>query len=513
MYEMYVFLEDCVGSDDFVRIFNGGVEIDPAWPSFFTSVVRCQATNKPITVTATDIPFTIRKILFRQDLLTFILEYKIQGSDDWFRYPSTYLTKKPSYGWGGYVRFYTYEFKTDLEAYVINVIPETVTNNAATFCFQMNILGCHLPIPPLISFNVPASTTVSLELPFQQFSKQFDCSVAFTPKYYKFLKIIDNYKNEKVPEDSSSNVFSRVLLENDSKPDGVSTISLLIQMTALEQLLANFICFERNGRVYCHNHFSCIGATWTIDGIDYGHWSSDSLSIVFDFDADGCKYASCHINATCINKLGSYYCQCNQPLFGDGSICYEKNYWVEKKLGVFPTANYTQLSPSEVYCRVLFYANKTDVLYVCAQDGAESAYGCLASFDMGVTWETTHPHMDTIFGEDMNTGKVYGYSSRHYAYILYNPSVKKWICISDVHFNRIALLSSYISSRIVVPQCTYNLTRNDVMYPLDQSQYLVKDKLFAVTSKGISLKGGGEWKIVLAWNKLPLGYKNIWNDF
>ena len=38
-------------------------------------------------------------------------------------------------------------------------------------------------------------------------------------------------------------------------------------------------------------------------------------------DHNECKDLPCHVNASCINTLGSFYCVCNDGYFGDGFEC------------------------------------------------------------------------------------------------------------------------------------------------------------------------------------------------
>ena len=40
-------------------------------------------------------------------------------------------------------------------------------------------------------------------------------------------------------------------------------------------------------------------------------------------DNDECVSSDCHEKAICSNTVGSYSCECNQTLWGDGKICKE----------------------------------------------------------------------------------------------------------------------------------------------------------------------------------------------
>ena len=60
------------------------------------------------------------------------------------------------------------------------------------------------------------------------------------------------------------------------------------------------------------------------DGNDRVRNLSGSLTCT---DQDECllKVSTCHNNATCINTLGSYYCQCNDGFEGNGNTCIPKS--------------------------------------------------------------------------------------------------------------------------------------------------------------------------------------------
>jgi len=505
---------DCMSADAETRILcNGGYACDASFPRVFIGPTVCQSTSVYFTVTATKVPYTLKKFLFKGDIRSFKLFYKISDeSDTWFKYPTSegYPMVLEMFRDPWYTHWF-YVFPKPLEVYAFAIVPYQTVNYYSSYCLQISPVGCHLPIPANIEF-VPSSFAFDIELPFVPFIQQVDCNVEFKPMYFQQLKIINTFKNEIVPSDETKSIYAFVTTKNLNEPYGKSVLSLFFKIDSLEDIANNFHCIQMQGNTICQGHFSCIGETFTVEGEEYGNWESGELNVIYKHDSDECLGTpNCHHHASCINTIGSYYCKCSKGYFGDGTTCYEENYWIEQKLGVFPTERFKQLLPSDIYCRVLFYANKTDALYVCSQHSIESAYGCLASFDMGVTWKTTHPYMDNIFGQDMNTGIIYGYASNKYAYIMYNPILRQWFCISDVHFSRIALLPSYTSSRIVVPQCTSNLNINDTLIPLYQSQYLVKDKLFAVTSGGILLKDINEWKSVLAWEKLPLTSRSMLN--
>lgn len=42
-------------------------------------------------------------------------------------------------------------------------------------------------------------------------------------------------------------------------------------------------------------------------------------------DIDECSSSSCHVNARCINALGSFQCQCQPGFFGDGFYCSQQD--------------------------------------------------------------------------------------------------------------------------------------------------------------------------------------------
>ena len=58
--------------------------------------------------------------------------------------------------------------------------------------------------------------------------------------------------------------------------------------------------------------------------------NNTSLTIYPDID-ECLLFSPCHINATCTNTVGSFYCTCNQGLAGDGYTCQGKPDMFEKK--------------------------------------------------------------------------------------------------------------------------------------------------------------------------------------
>lgn len=52
------------------------------------------------------------------------------------------------------------------------------------------------------------------------------------------------------------------------------------------------------------------------------------MPIIPPTDRNECTEIPCHGNASCINTLGSFYCDCNAGYFGDGNDCEGKPIFV-----------------------------------------------------------------------------------------------------------------------------------------------------------------------------------------
>jgi len=503
---------DCVDSADRHLLYNGGYTPDADFPEFMEGDETCLTTalDNNFTFHATpQIPYTLSEFKFiGNDLEAIDLEYTVEyGSQQWFRYPTA---DGPQIELAPFDNPYApvhnfYKFDKEFEAYDLKILPRRIKDNANSYCTSIAAIGCHLPIACSIAFN-KRYVVVEVGSPFIPLTNQWECATEYQPLYANKLQVMNIFADEIVSKDVSQNIHTVVNKVNMGDVYGMNSINLIIKVPTFEELLEMFYCIETDGNGICHALFTCIGEISMVSGEEFGNWEAGSINTMYRYDIDEClQNPPCHEHATCINTVGSYHCKCKQGYFGDGTTCYEQGHWLENKLGVFSTDSFPDLPATDIYCRVLFYANKTDALYVCSQYDDEKPYGCLVTKDVGQTWQPTHPYMDNIFGQDLNTGIIYGYASNKYAYIMYNPVSKQWFSISDTHFNRIAASTSFNSARIVNPTWTSSLELDEYENPMHQSRLVVRDTEIALITDGVVYKSYyGWWYSLLNWDKLPL---------
>nr|XP_047125698.1 uncharacterized protein LOC105847042 isoform X4 [Hydra vulgaris] len=215
----------------------------------------------------------------------------------------------------------------------------------------------------------------------------------------------------------------------------------------------------------------------------------------------------CSNYSICINLVRTFYCNCKLPYFGDGYNCNLKQYYFDTQLGVYSTLQFRQYTIPEFYFRGLFYANKTEELYVCGSYKKNRKYGCLSSKDIGQTWQYTHQRLDLIFGQSAD-GNVYGYSTLDSSYLMFHFSLKRWFSIPSTAYEKARSNIDFYSDKVVIPTLNVSVDprRNEIILPLQQSIYRINNLILAVTLDGLS-KCLNEteylWVSYFQWQNLP----------
>ena len=139
-----------------------------------------------------------------------------------------------------------------------------------------------LAIPAQLKFG-DTDPAFFIEKPLVAFSKQFECSTYFQPLYHTHMKIINVLKNEIVPEDPTKPFYTVISARNLGEYNSKSSVTLHLKITALSQLAEDLICFQKDGFSYCHSRFACVGETFDINGVLYGHFDQAFMGLVLSY--------------------------------------------------------------------------------------------------------------------------------------------------------------------------------------------------------------------------------------
>ena len=139
-----------------------------------------------------------------------------------------------------------------------------------------------LAIPAQLKFG-DTDPAFFIEKPLAAFSKQFECSTYFQPLYHTHMKIINVLKNEIVSEDPTKPFYTVISTRNHGEYNSKSSVTLNLKITALPQLAEDLICFQKDGFSYCHGRFACVGETFDINGVLYGHFDQALMGLILSY--------------------------------------------------------------------------------------------------------------------------------------------------------------------------------------------------------------------------------------
>lgn len=92
----------------------------------------------------------------------------------------------------------------------------------------------------------------------------------------------------------------------------------------------------------------------------------------------------------------------------------------------------------------------------------------------------THPRLDIIIGEDLTNGRIYGYSTLDFAYIMYEPAGNQWFSVPPRQYKNSNDSGHLYRDKILLPNCVYvDERRNEEMFPMQNSRMEVGSKTFA----------------------------------
>lgn len=466
----------------------------------------CQVMNVPpyFTIKSGPIPFTVLYLYFDESapVSAVSVHYKTEDSPNWFYYPNNEVeTILPTFP--NMANLPILSFNPWLEATEIKIIPKQA--HSQQFCFDVTLGGCHLPMLAVLVFT-SIYEEIFLENPVSFTPISFDCVTHGRPYYYQHLHIMELGKDVKIGSDVTKPLYTAFTTKNVYFANGQSVITLHINFQNANQLHDTLSCFEKTGMMYCTAMFACQGLVKEVDSSHYGHFDPSYLRMFYIHDKNECSgpVGCADDRGECINTVGSYYCSCKSPYIGDGYTCYSREAWVQDKRGSYLTSDFKEFDIPDTFCRALFYANISDVMFACMRYQSLSSYGCLQSKDRGDTWIETHPRLDIIIGEDLTNGRIYGYSTLDFAYIMYEPAGNQWFSVPPRQYKNSNDSGHLYRDKILLPNCVYvDERRNEEMFPMQNSRMEVGSKTFAMTSTGITARYTGSWKTIFNWSDLP----------
>ena len=136
-------------------------------------------------------------------------------------------------------------------------------------------------IPAQLKFG-DADPAFFIKKPLVAFCKQFECSTYFQPLYHTHM-IINVLENETVLEDPTKPFYTVISTRNLGEYNSKSFVTLHLKITAFSQLAENLICFQKDGFSYCHGRFACVGETFDINGVLYGHFDPALKGLVLSY--------------------------------------------------------------------------------------------------------------------------------------------------------------------------------------------------------------------------------------
>ena len=107
---------------------------------------------------------------------------------------------------------------------------------------------------------------------------------------------------------------------------------------------------------------------------------------------------------------------------------------------------------------------------ICKSAGDSSTFSRVNSIFVYRYFLATHPHVDNIYGQDLDSGRVFGYSSRFSAYVMFDRDTGLWYSVQKNLFEKYARKRTFNSDLVVLPECQYDKgDRDDSKYPYKQS--------------------------------------------
>ena len=94
-----------------------------------------------------------------------------------------------------------------------------------------------------------------------------------------------------------------------------------------------------------------------------------------------------------------------------------------------------------------------------------------------------HPRLDMIFGEDLLTGRLYGFFTKESAYVMIMPENRRLYSIQPKYYNKVAQSKQFQKQKIIIPSCSTRVDprRNEELYPLEST--FMKISSYSYSSK------------------------------
>nr|XP_047125695.1 uncharacterized protein LOC105847042 isoform X1 [Hydra vulgaris] len=452
-------------------------------------------------------PYTILSLRIRsRNKFTVSMRYQpVYGNNSWFKFPSQSNAKQAltltTYATIGLMFLTKYDFNFSVEGIGYEIVCSTSS------CFQGYLLGCFFSLPKVISFG---NSFISrfLSDPTLPVIDTFNCTTMAAPFYYSTMYAVNRINSKTLSQNQSKRLYVKYSLKNNNLYYGIQGLTITTNFTSANDMASVFKKITYMGLAYYYGAFDCYGQVNTINGTKFGHFDRAHLEVLYTHDFNECQTnTGCSNYSICINLVRTFYCNCKLPYFGDGYNCNLKQYYFDTQLGVYSTLQFRQYTIPEFYFRGLFYANKTEELYVCGSYKKNRKYGCLSSKDIGQTWQYTHQRLDLIFGQSAD-GNVYGYSTLDSSYLMFHFSLKRWFSIPSTAYEKARSNIDFYSDKVVIPTLNVSVDprRNEIILPLQQSIYRINNLILAVTLDGLS-KCLNEteylWVSYFQWQNLP----------